>query len=144
MKKILLLSVFTILLLLNLNASENYSFEKDKQQHFILSSIFAVGSESILETYNQSSLTKDEQFNGIQLITYATLTGIIPGLAKELIDEHEEGNELSKADLAYDFAGALLGSTLSYSIHRAFDNNNYHINLTLKDKHEKLYISYRF
>ena len=136
--------MLTAIFVMTVNASENYNFEEDKQKHFLFSSILAIGSESILETYNKNSLAKHEQLNGIELITYATLIGVIPGLTKEIVDANTEGNTWSNADLTYDLAGAFFGSTLSYSIHRLFDNNDYNVNLTLNNKYQKFYLSYKF
>jgi len=142
--KTVILCLLGIMMLSARLSAEDYSFEKDKQKHFYISAIVSVTSESILENYNKNSLTQLNRLNGTELISYSTLIGVIPGLVKETVDSNQEGNSWSNADIAYDLAGALLGSTLSYSIHRLFDDENYKVNLTLHKQKQCLYISYNF
>ncbi len=126
------------------NASEDYSFDSDKQKHFLISAAFGAGSETALEAFNQYSLTQVERLNGVELIGYGTLIGLVPGVIKETRDSNEKGNSWSNADLAYDFAGSFIGSTLSYSLHRFFDTDDYSVTLSLAKHEQGLYVSYRF
>lgn len=125
------------------SAAEDYSFEEDKQKHFALSALFSMGSETILEFHNDRSLDESDQLNGIELITYSTLIGLVPGVLKEASDASDENNEWSNADLVYDFAGALAGSALSYSLHRLF-KDDYRVSLFLGQYKKQVFISYTF
>jgi len=125
-------------------SAEDYSFEVDKQKHFYISTFTSIMSETILEGYNKNSLNPSNRLNGIELISYSTLIALLPGLMKETIDSNKEDNRWSYADTSYDLAGALLGSALSYSIHRLFDTDDYKVRLCLTEYDQHLYISYSF
>ena len=144
MKKILMIFVINALLLSDSSAAEDYSFKKDKQKHLAISALFAIGSETLLEAYNKHSLDKTNRLNGVELISYSTLIALVPGVIKESMDANEANNEWSNADIAYDFAGSLIGSSVSYSLHRLFDDDNYRVYLSLHRFKQQLFISYNF
>ncbi len=124
--------------------AEDYSFQEDKQKHFYISAIISIAGETILESYNKNTLNISNRLNGIELISYSSVIGLIPGLAKEALDRNEADNQWSHADTAYNLAGALFGSSLSYSVHRLFDNDDYNVNLSVNKQKQHLYISYNF
>ena len=144
MKKIFMIFVFNALLLSDSSAAEDYSFKNDKQKHLALSTMFAIGTETILEAYNKHSIDESNRLNGVELISYSTLIALVPGVIKESMDDNKENNEWSNADIAYDFVGALIGNSVSYYLHRLFDDDNYRVNLSLNQFEQQLLISYSF
>lgn len=144
MIKTVIFYLLSIIILSTSLVAEDYGFEEDKQKHFSISALVSITGETILESYNKNSLNASNRLNGIELISYSTLIGLVPGLVKETLDSNEEDNQWSNADTLYDFTGALLGSTLSYSIHRLFDTEDYKVKLSLNQHEQHLYISYNF
>lgn len=98
MKKIL-----TILLATMTIASAGFFQEEDKQKHIKYSIPFGVVGGMICKG--------DRAFNlsGWQAISCGTLIGMIPGLAKEALDQHNY-NGWDNRDLGADFIGAFIGS----------------------------------
>ena len=144
MKKIFMLFMFNAILFSDSSAAEDYSFQKDKQKHLGISALLAFGSETILEAYNKNSRDESNRLNGVELISYSTLIAMVPGVIKESMDDRQANNEWSNADLAYDFVGSLIGSSVSYSLHRLFDDDNYRVYLSLNPFKQQLIISYNF
>lgn len=77
----------------------------DKTAHFGLSALFGAGAETYLHYRSE--------FEDVEKVALGTLLGSVPGLAKEIIDSQEDGNEFSGRDLAADVAGAFSGALLS-------------------------------
>jgi len=77
----------------------------DKTAHFGLSAFFGAGAETVLH-YRAD-------VEDIERVALATLLGSMPGLAKEMIDSQQDGNEFSGRDLTADVAGAFSGAFLS-------------------------------
>lgn len=83
----------------------NSSAVDDKTAHFGLSALFGAGAETYLH--------HNTEFDDVETVALGTLLGSAPGLAKEIIDSQEDGNEFSGRDLAADVAGAFSGALLS-------------------------------
>jgi len=77
----------------------------DKTAHFGLSALFGAGAETVLHYRTEAE--------PVERVALATLLGSMPGLAKEIIDSQQDGNEFSGRDLAADVAGAFSGAFLS-------------------------------
>jgi len=77
----------------------------DKTAHFGLSALFGASAETVLH-YRTGVET-------VERVALATLLGSVPGLAKEISDSQQDGNEFSGRDLAADVAGAFSGAFLS-------------------------------
>jgi uncharacterized protein YfiM (DUF2279 family) len=77
----------------------------DKTAHFGLSALFGVGAETVLHYRTD--------FEDVERVALGTLLGSVPGLAKEIIDSQQDGNEFSGRDLTADVAGAFSGAFLS-------------------------------
>lgn len=77
----------------------------DKTAHFGLSALFGAGAETVLHYKTD--------FEDVERVTLGTLLGSVPGLAKEIIDSRQDGNEFSGRDLTADVAGAFSGAFLS-------------------------------
>lgn len=89
-KAILLLGLIG---LINLSAEDSNS-----AKHYGISAAFGFVSETVIHK-NFTTL------NDFEKISYATITGTLPGLAKEFHDD-----KFSKEDLAFDALGALTGA----------------------------------
>ena len=77
----------------------------DKTAHFGLSALFGAGAETVLHYRTD--------FEPVKRVALGTLLGSMPGLAKEIIDSQQDGNEFSGRDLTADVAGAFCGAFLS-------------------------------
>jgi len=77
----------------------------DKTAHFGLSALFGAGAETVLHYRTD--------FEDVERVALGTLLGSIPGLAKEIIDSRQDGNEFSGRDLTADVAGAFSGAFIS-------------------------------
>jgi uncharacterized protein YfiM (DUF2279 family) len=77
----------------------------DKVAHFGLSALFGAGAETVLHYRTD--------FEDVERIALGTLLGSVPGLANEIIDSQQDGNEFSGSDLTADVAGAFSGAFLS-------------------------------
>ena len=84
--------------------ANSFAFD-DKIAHFGLSALFGAGAETILHYRTD--------FEDVERVALGTLLGSVPGLAKEIIDSQEDGNEFSARDLTADVAGAFSGALLS-------------------------------
>lgn len=82
----------------------------DKALHFGISAVLGYGVESYL--HHQTDLDENKR------LIYGTLIATLPGLAKEISDSNEEGNEFSEQDLLADVAGALVGTLLANNINK--------------------------
>lgn len=85
------------ILLIPSSVFANDWFAKDKQKHFVISA--ALGSASYAYTQDRGQ---------------AFALALLPGLAKELADSQQEGNQFSGQDMAWNAAGALLGVQLGH------------------------------
>jgi len=83
----------------------------DKTAHFGLSALFGAGAETVLHYRTD--------FEDVERVALGTLLGSIPGLAKEIIDSRQDGNEFSGRDLTADVAGAFSGAFLSHLFNNA-------------------------
>ncbi|WP_207680992.1 hypothetical protein [Desulfonema magnum] len=77
----------------------------DTQKHFAISAICGAGSETFLHYKTE--------FGTTERVLLGTAMGSIPGLAKELADSAEQGNEFSQSDLTADIMGAFAGAVIS-------------------------------
>lgn len=96
--------ICVVMTLAAFSCSKSFAVD-DKTAHFGLSALFGAGAESFLH-YR----TDFEEFERVAL---ATLLGSAPGLAKEIIDSQQDGNNFSGRDLTADVAGAFSGAFLS-------------------------------
>ena len=102
--KILRITVIIILLFI---PSATFAGEADSNSalHFGYSLVFGVFGETLLH-YNFDMSAPSRIF-------YATVIGSIPGLAKEVMDNSDDGGHFSGSDMAFDVAGAFTGSLIS-------------------------------
>ena len=107
-----------------LNAADSNSIK-----HYGYSALFGFGAETIV--HNQ--YTHLDDFDKIAL---GTAIGTIPGLFKELTDDH-----FSTSDMAFDIAGALSGAVFSNYL-----NNNTSIFVSHDKKKDatKIHLAYNF
>jgi len=77
----------------------------DKTAHFGLSALFGAGAETVLHYRTD--------LESVHRVAVGTLLGSVPGLAKEIADSQQDGNEFSGSDLTADVAGAFFGAFLS-------------------------------
>ena len=81
--------------------------ESDKQKHFAISSILAIGTNQYL--YHKTDLSTNER------IGYSLLLSNIPGVLKELHDDKKSNNKFDIEDIKANFLGSILGVVLSES-----------------------------
>jgi uncharacterized protein YfiM (DUF2279 family) len=93
-----------VMMLAGSPCANSFAFD-DKTAHFGLSELFGAGAETILHYRTD--------FEDVERVALGTLLGSVPGLAKEIIDSQEDGNEFSGRDLTADVAGAFSGALLS-------------------------------
>ena len=93
-----------VMMLAGFPCANSFAFD-DKIAHFGLSALFGAGAETILHYRTD--------FEDVERVALGTLLGSVPGLAKEIIDSQEDGNEFSGSDLTADVAGAFSGALLS-------------------------------
>ncbi len=108
MKKKLVASI--VVTLLGLPCANAPAFD-DKAAHFGISALFGAGAETLLHYRTD--------FTDTPRVTLATIMGSLPGLAKEIVDSQEDGNEFSGRDLSADIAGAFSGALLSNLLNNA-------------------------
>jgi uncharacterized protein YfiM (DUF2279 family) len=100
--------------------------ESDKQKHFTLSSLIAIGTNQYL--YHNTNLSTQKR------IGYTILLSNIPGVVKELHDDRKPNNKFDKEDIQANFLGSLLGVALSESFsYFYFDVSN-----------KKQYLSFKY
>ena len=99
-----------VMMLAGFPCANSFAFD-DKIAHFGLSALFGAGAETILHYRTD--------FEDVERVALGTLLGSVPGLAKEIIDSQEDGNEFSGRDLTADVAGAFSGAFLSHLINNA-------------------------
>lgn len=123
MKKIFLATSFTLLLSTSLFAEDSNS-----AKHFGFSAVFGYAAETVLH--------KNSNFSDFQKISYGTIIGSLPGLAKELND-----TKFDNEDMAFDIAGAFAGSLLSNYL-----NNNVFVTVEHNSKNNstKIAANYKF
>jgi len=124
MKLIKILRILALLSTISLSAADSNSIK-----HFGFSTIFGLASETILHKNYQ-------EFDDIEMISYATAIGSLPGLAKELTD-----NEFSNEDMVFNVLGALTGAVFSNYL-----NNNTDIFIVHKsqEKSSQIKLAYKF
>jgi uncharacterized protein YfiM (DUF2279 family) len=93
-----------ITLLVTLPGANTLAFD-DKTAHFGISALFGAGAETVLHYRTD--------LEDVPRVAIATVLGSLPGLAKEIADSQEDGNEFSGRDLGADIAGAFTGALLS-------------------------------
>ncbi len=127
-----ILSITVIILLLFI-PSATFSAEADSNSvlHFGYSLVFGVFGETLLH-YNFDMSAPSRIF-------YATLIGSIPGLAKEIQDNSDDGGHFSGSDMAFDVAGAFTGSVISNYI-----NNKVRVNVTHQPDGAMIRLSYNY
>jgi len=103
--------------------------EYDKIWHFSISSVFGAASETYLH-YNT-------KFETPQRIVCSTFLGIVPGIFKELYDDHQKNNLFGWGDMAANAGGALVGVLISNYV-----NNKIQVSFDNKGKAAK--VAYRF
>lgn len=122
LKNSLLLLALTTLV--NLHAEDSNS-----AKHYGISAAFGFASETVIHKYFT-------ELNDFEKISYATVVGTLPGLAKELHDE-----EFSNEDLAYDALGALTGAIFSNYLN---NNSSIFISHSEENKSTKLMLAHNF
>jgi hypothetical protein len=127
-----ILSITVIILLLFI-PSATFAVEADSNSvlHFGYSLVFGVFGETLLH-YNLDMSAPSRIF-------YATVIGSIPGLAKEVKDNSDDGGHFSGSDMAFDVAGAFTGSVISNYI-----NNKVRVNVTHQSDGAMIRFSYNF
>jgi uncharacterized protein YfiM (DUF2279 family) len=98
------LFICVVMMLAGFPCASSFAFD-DTTAHFGLSALFGAGAETVLHYRTD--------FEDVERVALGTLLGSVPGLAKEIIDSQEDGNEFSARDLAADVAGAFSGALLS-------------------------------
>jgi len=98
------LFICVVMMLSALPCANSFAVD-DKTAHFGLSALFGAGAETILHYRTD--------FEDVERVALGTLLGSAPGMAKEIIDSQEDGNEFSGRDLTADVAGAFSGALLS-------------------------------
>jgi uncharacterized protein YfiM (DUF2279 family) len=83
----------------------------DKTAHFGLSALFGAGAETVLHYRTD--------LESVDRVAVGTLLGSVPGLAKEIADSQQDGNEFSGSDLTADVAGAFFGAFLGNLLNSA-------------------------
>ena len=83
----------------------------DKTAHFGLSALFGAGAETVLHYRTD--------LESVHRVAVGTLLGSVPGLAKEIADSQQDGNEFSGSDLTADVAGAFFGAFLGNLLNSA-------------------------
>lgn len=124
MKIIKTLTSIALLSTISLNAADSNSVK-----HFGFSAIFGVASETILHKNYQ-------QFDDIEKISYATVIGSLPGLAKELTDDKFSGE-----DMTFNFLGALSGAIFSNYLN---NNTSVFVSHNKEKKAAQINLAYKF
>lgn len=124
MKLIKTLIAISILSTISLNAADSNSIK-----HFGFSAIFGLTSETILHKNYQ-------QFDDIETISYATVIGSLPGLAKELTDD-----KFSNEDMVFNVLGALSGAVFSNYLN---NNTSIFIAHNKEEKSSQIKLAYKF
>ena len=104
MKKILL----TLLLSMSI-LHANFFKEEDKQLHIAFSVPLGMLGASMCNRYFD--------LNGLPMVLCGTAIGMIPGIAKEALDEHNYGG-WDNRDLGADAIGAFIGSVGTFTIYK--------------------------
>ncbi len=93
------------LLVLFVTAGSATAFEhEDKVLHFSVSTMLGAGAETYLH--------QTTDLNAYQRIGLGTFLGVMPGLAKEVIDSQKKDNYFSTGDMAANLGGSLVGALL--------------------------------
>jgi len=103
--------------------------DSNSVKHYGFSALFGYAGETILHK-NFKSL------DDVETISYGTLLGSLPGLAKELNDDKFSGE-----DMAFNFAGALSGTLLSNYIN---NNTTIFVSHDKKNKATQVKLAYKF
>ena len=85
----------------------------DKVLHFVISGACGAGCETVLHY--------ETKMETVSRVLLATAVGSLPGLAKEIKDSGEPGNEFGVGDMTADVLGALTGAFLSSRINDALE-----------------------
>jgi len=128
--KILRIIVIIILLFIPV---ETFAGEADSNSvlHFGFSMVFGVMSETFL--HNNFDMSAPPR------IFYATVIGSIPGLAKEISDNSDDGGHFSGSDMAFDVVGAFTGSLISNYI-----NNKVRVSVKHQSDGAVIRLSYNY
>ena len=110
--------------LIGLNAADSNS-----AKHYGLSAVFGFASETVIHK-NFSELSDFEK------ISYSTVIGTLPGLAKEFHDD-----EFSNEDLAFDALGALSGAIFSNYLN---NNTSIFISHSEENKSTQVMLAHNF
>jgi len=122
LKKTLLLLGFVGLI--NLHAVDSNS-----AKHYGISAVFGFASETIIH----KNFT---ELNDFEKISYATVIGTLPGLAKEINDD-----KFSNEDLAFDALGALTGAVLSNYLN---NNTSIFVSHSEENKSTQVMLAHKF
>lgn len=102
--------------------------EPDKQKHFTLSSVIAIGTNQYL--YHNTNLNRNTR------IWYTILLSNIPGVLKEIKDDTEPNNKFDQEDIKANLLGSILGVALSESFSYVY--------FDISKKRQYLGFNYRF
>lgn len=102
--KTLLIVLLSISLL-----NANFFKEEDKQMHMAFSVPFGMTGASMCNKYFD--------LNGLPMVLCGTAIGMIPGIAKEALDEYQYGG-WNNRDLGADAIGSFIGSVGTFTIYK--------------------------
>lgn len=118
------------LLLVALTAFINlHAEDSNSAKHYGISAAFGFASETIIHKYYS-------ELNDFEKISYATVVGTLPGLAKEFNDD-----KFSNEDLAFDALGALTGAVLANYLN---NNTSIFVSHSEENKSTKVMLAHNF
>ncbi len=106
-----------------------YAEDSNSAKHYGISAAFGFASETIIHK-NFTPL------NDLEKITYPTITGTLPGLAKEFNDD-----KFSNEDLAFDALGALTGAVFANYLN---NNTSIFISHSEENKSTQVMLAHNF
>ncbi len=118
------------LLLVALTAFINlHAEDSNSAKHYGISAAFGFASETVIHKYYS-------ELNDFEKISYATVVGTLPGLAKEFNDD-----KFSNEDLAFDALGALTGAVLANYLN---NNTSIFVSHSEENKSTKVMLAHNF
>lgn len=126
-----------ILLFTTIPALAENVAKTDNIKHFGVSALLGYAFGYGIEKYTQNNNQKSDLLK----VTVSTSLALSIGIAKEIYDSNQPDNHFSKADLAADFTGSLLGALLSNYIHRTDKDFTF---LVTPTKPTQISLSYHF
>ncbi len=118
------------LLLVALTAFINlHAEDSNSAKHYGISAAFGFASETVIHKYYS-------ELNDFEKISYATVVGTLPGLAKEFNDD-----KFSNEDLAFDALGALTGEVLANYLN---NNTSIFVSHSEENKSTKVMLAHNF